>query len=176
MCLQNQIQLSTPYTDACKIPMGMARGNKSIAALHWLSSVVEVPKASPNLTGWRSPGRWAGWRGWWIGNLGKRRVGMRAEVLVKLEAVGVMILVKIELIFLVGMAAAFWAFVLWAGLSVCCVQFFLLAKLSPTEILHSRHQQVLDASCSVGSYWSFVGHLSKCTTTYLWGLLLWHIR
>ena len=32
---------------------------------------------------------------------------MRAEVLVKLEAVGVMILVKIELIFLVGMAAAF---------------------------------------------------------------------
>jgi len=147
--------------------MGTARGSKLIAALNWLSSIVEVPEASPNLTGWRSPamtpGRWAGQRGWWIGNLGKRQVGMRAEVLIELEVVGITILVKNELIFLVGMAAAFRAFVLWAGLLVCCVQFFSLAKLSPTEILHSRHQQVLDASCLVGSYWSFVGHSCGCT-------------
>ena len=145
------------------IPMGMARGSELIAALNRLSSVVEVLKACPNSTGWRSPGKGAGRRGWWIGNLGKRWVGTRAEVPDKLEVVGVVILVKNELIGLVGTATAFWAFVLWAALSVCCVQFFSPAKLSPTEILHSRHQRVLDASCSVVSYWLFVGHLSERT-------------
>jgi hypothetical protein len=73
---------------------------------------------------------------------------MRAEVLVELEAVGITILVKNVLIFLAGTAAYFRALVLRAGLWVCRTQFFLPAKLSPTENLHSRHQQVLDASCS----------------------------
>ena len=79
-------------------------------------------------------------------------MGTRDKVLVELEAVGVTVLVKNELIFLVGMAAAFRAFVLWAALSICCVQFLSPAKLSPTETLHSGHQRVLDASCSGGSY------------------------
>ena len=39
-------------------------------------------------------------------------MGTRAKVLVELEAVGVTVLVKNELIFVAGMAAAFRAFVL----------------------------------------------------------------
>ena len=65
------------------IPTGTARGSELIAALNRLSSVDEVLKASPNLTGWRLPCKGAGRRGWWIGNLGKRWVGTRAEVLAK---------------------------------------------------------------------------------------------
>ena len=54
---------------------------------------------------------------------------------------------------------------------------FWVARMGILVAIRISYRRVLDASCSVSSYWSFVGHLSECTNDLPLGLLPFsHIR